>query len=128
MKLLVSKIILIFVAFLSFSCVQTNNSVSGDNKIYSTKKIDSSTPEGMRLSNFMNVINNHCISCHSATMALYSNDEWKDSGYLTPGSPTSSIIYCRIKGSGCGAEDMPESGAISVEELNSIRTFIENIQ
>lgn len=109
-----------------YSCMQTQNSSSNDEAIYKKTSIDVSTPAGQRLSQAYKVIKNNCVSCHS-TMNLTTDSEWINSGYISQGNPTSSILYCRIKGSTCGAEDMPKDSSLSDTDLNAIKVWIENL-
>jgi hypothetical protein len=123
---LLKNVSFIFILFLINSCIQTSNSSSTDESVYKKFEIDTSTPAGQRLSAAFSVIKTNCISCHS-DMNLKTDAEWISSGYLTQGSATSSMLYCRIKGSNCGAEDMPKDSSLSQSDITTIKTWIDNL-
>lgn len=117
---------ILYILIFSSSCIQTKNSSSSDQGVYENTSIDTSTPAGQRLSSAYNVIKNNCLGCHSS-MNMTTDSQWIQSGYISSGQPTSSILYCRIQGSTCGAQDMPKDGTISNDDLNKIKVWIENI-
>jgi hypothetical protein len=114
------------ILLLSSSCVQTQNSSSGDQGLYEKTVIDTSTPTGHRFSDAFTVIKTNCVGCH-ASMNLTTEELWLDSGYISAGAPASSILYCRIQGSACGTQDMPKDGTISNDDLNKVKVWIENL-
>mgnify|MGYP000860953027 CR=1 FL=1 len=109
-----------------YGCMQVQNTSSNDREYYTNTEIDASTPAGQRLSAAYTVIKNNCVNCHS-NMNLTTDTDWINSGYVSPGNATSSIIYCRIKGSNCGAEDMPKNSSMSQTDANTIKTWINNL-
>lgn len=109
--------------------MQTKNSSSSDSAVYTKTPVivlDPAKPEVSRLATAFAVIKTNCIGCHSG-MNLTTDAAWLDSGYIAKGSPTTSVLYCRIQGSGCGAQDMPKDSTISADDLNKIKVWIEGI-
>ncbi len=121
-----SILIILFLSILVSACVQTENSSTGDADTFAPVTIDKSTAAGERLSNAFGVIQRNCVSCHSQ-FNLTTDAQWLNTNYVVRNSPSTSSIYCRIKGSGCGAEDMPPTGSISALELSYISTWISGL-
>jgi uncharacterized membrane protein len=98
---------------------QTENSFSGDDQRYSETSPGSANFESVRA-----VLRANCASCH-ATFLGYSEQDWINNAFVNPGSPSTSYLYARLRGSETGGdEDMPPSGALSAEELGLIESWI----
>lgn len=77
------------------------------------------------------VIQNRCISCHTgrhgAWAGLRTEAQWIDSGLIVPNSPDNSALIRSIVNSNAPGANMPPSGALSDQEYQTLRRWIENI-
>lgn len=72
-----------------------------------------------------NVILNNCTSCHT-DFAMYTEDQWEETGKVVPGSTDSSVLYTRLRGATTSG-DMPPEGALAVQEIQAIENWILNM-
>jgi hypothetical protein len=104
--------------------VQSYNSSSGErDQFQKSNSIDTSTPGGQRFAAAYLVIKKNCVGCHQI-MNIANESDWVDLGYVTRNSPTTSVLYCRINGSNCGAGDMPQNNSLSNSDLQIINNWI----
>ncbi|MDA8792406.1 DUF1588 domain-containing protein [Bacteriovoracaceae bacterium] len=84
---------------------------------------------------FIKVINNHCLSCHSASgnapgnfWELGSISAWENSAYINEdGILGESPIFYRLKGAGEGkVENMPIGRDISRKEFEIVQKFVQS--
>jgi hypothetical protein len=78
-----------------------------------------------------------CISCHSNDHSAFGTYEEIDfainagpvSGerYVVAGSPATSLIYKKLKGSGIAGANMPQDSTLSTEDLADIYDWIANM-
>lgn len=108
----------ILVLMLGGCGIQTQNSSSLDALIYGSV---SGTPE-FAAAQIVFVYN--CIPCHAYSGMTAAQLEAE--GLVTAGSPETSPIYYRMANSfgGPGPKNMPPSGAVSNEDLETVRTWI----
>ena len=67
-----------------------------------------------------------CTPCHN--FHTYSEQQFIDENLVTAGDALTSPIYYRIKGSGSNNnENMPPNDQLTLEELDSIKIWIENL-
>jgi uncharacterized membrane protein len=70
------------------------------------------------------VMLNSCFTCHGA-WANWSEADFVSTGHVVARSPADSMIYYRLIGNDTGNPgDMPQNGALSTEDLNTIKTWI----
>lgn len=112
--------LLITLTSLLTNCLQTENSSSVDVGI-------TGTPEFMAA---RTILLNNCTNCHIGhDFHLLYEDQLVDRGDVVPGDFLNSPIYYRLAGSlgSEGPKDMPEGGALSGSDLQTIQTWIESI-
>jgi mono/diheme cytochrome c family protein len=69
-----------------------------------------------------------CTSCHAA-FASYSDEQWVATGYIVAGSPSTSTLYMRLRGSKAGGpENMPPTGGLTSNELTAVSRWIESVK
>lgn len=97
------------------SCLQTENSNSLDDDLYSDN-------DAVRM-----IISQNCAACH--VYHAQSDAELMASGLVIPGDPENSKLYYRLVGStgGNGPKNMPTSGALTFTELTIIKEWIQNL-
>ena len=88
-------------------------------------------------SNAKLILDNHCINCHSVggSASTYnfdfsSEEEFKNSNYVTAADLRSSSLFHRIKGAGVGpVENMPPSGkGLTSNEIELLKKWILNMK
>jgi len=124
------KLWVVLVLFVFAGCMQSINSNSNDDNFRPSRAFDLSTPEGQRYSAAMSVIQNKCISCHSADWSGFNTEAaWIASGRVVKNNSLSSSLYYRNKGSGgsLGAKNMPPIGSLSVAELSALASWIDEM-
>jgi len=100
---------------------------SGDRDLASTEGLN--PEEQLRFSNARDVMQARCERCHS-TFVTYSQKEWVTSGLVKQGSPETSRLLLKIRGSGYGGEEnMPPSLGTSLEpeEIEVLRVWVRGI-
>jgi len=107
----------------SFIGCQSYNNSSRDRYQYAA--FDTSSAFGQA----MQIFSTRCITCHSYFGTYTTEALWKSSGFVTAGSLTASKVYYRLNGAGLGiaAEDMPQGGVLSSNDLQTIRNWILNM-
>jgi uncharacterized membrane protein len=102
--------------------VQTENSSSTDAALYRSVAGGSAQFNAARL-----VMQNNCINCHGYSSMTES--QLKAAGLVIAGNPEDSPIYYRLVGSGGSnsPKDMPVGGAITANELEAVRIWIQNL-
>lgn len=122
-----SNLLLLSILLLVSSCGQDYNSNSGDSGQYTPNSaIDTSTPEGARLSAAYTVLQNKCLQCHSTWSGFTTSSRWEQAGLIVTGSASGSEIVRRLKNYG---GDMPPDpfSPLSNEELTAVENWIDNL-
>lgn len=115
------KILSIFVLLLS-ACGQNSNSFSNDETNFGNSSVAGSAQ--FKAVNLILVQN--CSDCHA--YSNYSEADWISKGYISPGKPDGSKLFQRLIGSGVpGPQDMPVNGALSSDDIQTIRDWINGI-
>ena len=121
-----------------FSCVQTDNSHSGDEAqntaIKNLDEILNKDPSQRTSSeNAFIVLRQRCTHCHIHSSWELDDEYWlADNNFanymeFTDGDPDSSLIIDRLRtwGKGLGPQDMPDDGyVLSEEEYNFIKSWV----
>ena len=121
------KIFILAFILTLYSCGQDYNSNSGDSGQYSTNgSIDTSTPEGARLSAAYTVMQGKCFQCHSAWSAYDTSSKWEQAGLITPSSAATSQLIRSLKNYG---GDMPPDShsPLTNEQLTTLENWIDNL-
>lgn len=132
--ILVGKLVL-FIGLTSLSsCLKVDNSFENDESDFMPKAAASSN-----LAAVQTIFKKYtCQECHvtkniqpSPTKFLtWDDSQWKQ-GYVTPGKPTESLIFNRLRWSGCssGTCNMPDetSALIGDDEIAAIKKWIEEM-
>lgn len=107
-------------------CFNTSNSVSGDKAAFEAlNRLDGDNSGNKYFSAFIAVIQGKCVSCHTAGGAAPSNyavltseGDWRSSGKIVPGDPSSSLIYQRA------TTNMPPGNPLSGDDALAVSNFI----
>jgi uncharacterized membrane protein len=107
------------------SLLQTLNSTANDSDLYGP---GGSVTAGATIafSGARQVIVNRCASCHS-DFSSYTEAQWQNLGYVVAGDPASSALYQRLRGTGGTNSNMPPNASLDYAEIESIRTWINNL-
>jgi len=124
-----NNLIGLFLFFLMSSCYQETNSNSFDDSFSLSNGIDTSTAAGQRLSDAYDVLNTHCMSCHTGYHNNWNNlntdGKWMATEVIEAGDPFSSTLLIRLKNIG---GNMPKDNSqMSEEEFDKIVNWIDNI-
>ncbi len=116
MKLLAT---LLLVSLLT-ACLQTENSSSQDDSFANVE----GSAEFLAAKA---VLTQNCASCH--TYHTRTEQELIDLGLVIAGSAETSELYGRLQNSSgsLGPKDMPENNSISVEDVETIKIWIDGI-
>lgn len=103
-------------------CMQTQNSSSGDAQYYGDSSI---SPE---FASARAIFAENCTPCHQ----FYSQSESQliSQGLVVGGDSAHSPIYYRLKGSALtslGNQDMPTNGTLTSDQIEEIKTWIDQI-
>lgn len=120
------KCLLIASLFLLFSCGQDTNSQTNDRTVYGDVEIDTSSPEGQRLSAAYTVLKTNCFSCHGGWANYTSSNDWINSGKVDPGSYATSLLATRLKNNGGNMPPNP-SGPLSSADNTILQNWINNL-
>jgi mono/diheme cytochrome c family protein len=77
------------------------------------------------------ILRDRCASCHQhQDWSTYTDEEkWVEVGKVDPGNPDNSDVVTRIINYGNADSDMPpDSGALSDEEFEAIKVWVESLQ
>ena len=123
------KITIVISALILVSCYQEINSNSFDDSYSSTNGIDTSTPNGKRLSTAYNVLKDKCMSCHTGYhnkwIDFTTDTKWIDSGLIQPNNAFSSDIITRLKNMG---GNMPKDNPqIPEKDFDDLVLWIDDI-
>lgn len=109
------------------SCGQDYNSNYGDSGAYSpVEGIDSSTPEGTRLVAAYKVAQAKCFQCHQWS-TYKTSSAWVSAGLVVAGNSGGSDLFTILKNNG-GSMPPDPIAQLTTEELESIKTWIDNLQ
>ena len=126
---MLQKLAYISTSLLLVSCYQDINSNSYDDSYSLTNGIDTSTPNGKRLSTAYNVLKDKCMSCHTGyhnKWIDYTTDaKWLNSGLVEPNNAFSSEIITKLKNMG---GNMPKDNPqIPEKDFDNLVLWIEDI-
>ncbi len=114
----------VFILGLSSCLVQTYNSVSNDDRRYAQPVLDSRSVWFQKSSAVLRL---QCSGCHK-DFATMSEEQWVSSRRVVPGSPETSPMFSRVRGSQVGGqENMPPATSLSREEIQVLRDWIINL-
>ncbi len=109
-------------------CLQLENSSSDDRNTYGEGFVDDGSNPNFAA--VLAIIEQRCDTCHESHNFSKNTSE---AGFLANGyyikkgqANDSSHLYCRLLGDNCGI--MPQSGPLSLAELNIFKTWIEEIE
>lgn len=72
------------------------------------------------------IFSSKCTPCHN--YHTYTEQQFIDEILVTAGDATTSEVFYRLKGSGSNnQENMPIGGQLTLEELDAIKLWIENL-
>lgn len=119
---------LLFAAtFFLFSCGQDYNSNSGDER-YVPQKATAGACDGdagVRYCAAQAIFSKRCFGCHPTWSKYDTAQKWADSGRVSAGSPTSSLLYNKLINAG---GDMPQGGpALPDDEFTTIKDWISGM-
>lgn len=111
------------------SCYQDTNSNSFDDRYSLSNGIDTSTPNGQRLSNAYDILKENCMNCHTGYHNSWTNlntdSKWINTGLVEQNDAYSSTLLIRLKNIG---GNMPKDNPqISEEDFDIIVDWIDNI-
>lgn len=119
---------LFFVSLFLFlsSCGQDYNSNSGDQGQYSPNgSIDTSTPDGVRLSAAYSILQAKCFQCHSGWTNYTTSAQWESAGLIAKGSAANSELVRSLKNYGGDMPPDPQS-PLSTEQVAVFENWIDN--
>lgn len=126
-KLSILTILSLF--FTITSCYQETNSNSFDDRYSLSNGIDTSTPNGQRLSDAYDILKESCMNCHTGYHNSWTNlntdSKWINTGVVEQNDAYSSTLLIRLKNIG---GNMPKDNPqISEEDFDIIVDWIDNI-
>lgn len=112
----------------------SGSSIGGGDK--ADDKNDPPIVGGVDFNTFYSIVETRCIQCHNNKLnapgnfeILSTEEKWKSSPYLQVGSPSNSMVFARIKGSGVSGanSNMPIGSTVSASDLAKIKKYIEGL-
>lgn len=120
------KYFLIIALFILAGCGQDTNSQTNDRTEYGQVEIDTTSPEGARLSAAYAVLQTNCFSCHGTWASYTTSNDWINSGKIEPGSYATSELAVRLKNNGGNMPPNPKS-ALSSADDTTLKNWINNL-
>lgn len=116
------SIFFILLPLLFMGCLQTENSSSQDDELYSVLP-EASGP----FAEVQQILASECSDCHN--FHTLSEETLVSSGYLMAGDPENSSLFYRLSNSSGsnGPKNMPPSGALIENDLLIIFDWIESL-
>ena len=108
--------------------LSTYNSFSEDASRYAPEPtIDPNDPASVRFGAVRAIIKSRCVSCHG-DFPGYTQDQWIQYGYVVAGSPDTSLLYGKLRGSGApGDQDMPPDGPLLSTDVQAFNDWITGL-
>lgn len=118
-----------FFILLFFASCQDYNSNSGDRGRYGPVELNETDPNFAKA---YNIIQTRCVSCHDHRhddwADFKTNDDWENSGLVTPNDPSQSEFIERIVNTQSTASNMPPSGPLPDAEYDHLVKWVTEFQ